>query len=536
MRRRVGSILSTPWWPALVTFLAVAPVTAAKIAVMQDAIWWLGSPRRVLGPLFRVATLDWLLLAALLLMIAAAAYQFFTRRRARAFGTLGLGIIMAFVAVLGLAFQGLWPDINPLWPWDSAQADLDGGLGRVTLYARPDHPPTGLGACVPGNDSMWKVTWRPEGHRARTTRLPFLISADPYLELYVAEGGPCPVLARMAPGALGLVGGEPAPYIDLRTGEEVSFPEGRIKRVGTFQVDEESGLCFTPYFDGPRANGGLYWPDDVAVDGEDNVCVVEQANDRLVRYDDSGRFLGAMSLPQVGDAIAADTAGNVWVTAWGASEIRKCTPEGKLAVKFESPVKRQAAGPPPFGMRSGPPESPPDVTALACDRSGDVYAAELAGRVTKASPDGRLVAQWDPIGREGRKHPIIHGMALAADGSVLLADMQADCIWRLAPNGKVAAHWRIHSAGQDGSAYPVDVTTDQAGNVYAAVWQKERLYIEKYSPPGEFQLRWAPPVRRYGGSLPRIAASAQHVYVTDKPNHRILRFTTSGAPVPDWGS
>lgn len=91
--------------------------------------------------------------------------------------------------------------------------------------------------------------------------------------------------------------------------------------------------------------------------------------------------------------------------------------------------------------------------------------------------------------------------------------------------------------GQFGSNYgPQDMATDAAGNVYVVDTLNHR--VQKFSPTGAFITKWGTQGRSAGQfSYPGEIAidAADNVYVADMDNHRIQKFTASGAFVATWG-
>ncbi len=493
--------------------IAIVLVTVVKIALVRDT----------------VDGLDWIIVAAFLLMVVASVYQLVTRKWREAIGSLALAVILLFVTFLAMGTSLGFHAANQPWTWNSAEATLPDGMGTVTVYERSLDPSSFFP--VPGNDHMWKVAICAKGHPPRTFRLRDLISEDPNLEIFLIEADQQRVLD--------LFDGEDNLYIDLKLAGKTGRLDGPSRKLGTFCSDgHEYRLQFVPYYERPRANGELFWPASVAVDGKGNVYAADAGNDLLAKYSPQGKFITKWPLDGLHYLydIAVDNSGYVWVINWGGRSIlRKYSTDGKLLAEYGGPSEAQVRGEPTSPYWRSQFDS---ASGLACGPNGNVYVTEIIGQVQKVAPDGKLVAKWGHVSHSSWRDFDPCGVAMTPDGSVLIANRGGRRIQKYTPNGQLMREWRGHSHGLTGYGYPVDVTVDGDGNIYAAVWYKREFYVEKSAPDGDFLLRWKPAigVQTQTCAPVRIAASAEHVYVADEANHRILKFTSEGIPMPNWGS
>ena len=92
--------------------------------------------------------------------------------------------------------------------------------------------------------------------------------------------------------------------------------------------------------------------------------------------------------------------------------------------------------------RAGPPFNRP--TNLAVAPSGDLYVTDGYGnaRVHRFAADGRLVRSWGAPGGGPGEFRIPHGIAVLADGRVLVTDRENDRIQVFDPDGRHLTEWR----------------------------------------------------------------------------------------------
>ena len=217
--------------------------------------------------------------------------------------------------------------------------------------------------------------------------------------------------------------------------------------------------------DGAGAAASFHTPSGLALDREGNLYVADTYNDRvrLVTKDGQVRTLAGAGRPGHADGPAADAlfdtpcalavseAGEVYVADTGNNRLRKITKDGQVFTLnlFEPPDPAQ---PPPGGdaNAAAPQPAPFELSkpaGLALTHDGFLYVTELdRGRVVQVAPDGatRLVAGLgsgfaDGDGRTAARFNQPAGVALAPDGSLLVADGANYLLRRVSPTGEQAA-------------------------------------------------------------------------------------------------
>jgi sugar lactone lactonase YvrE len=221
--------------------------------------------------------------------------------------------------------------------------------------------------------------------------------------------------------------------------------------------------------------------------------------------------------------VAADGAGNVYLSDSGNFRIAKVSPTGKVVASWGG--KGSGAG--SFGStRSCAGCDVLGPGSAAAGKAGVVYVDDPGNkRIEAFSSNGRFVSAWHV--------ELAEPLSLAVDrqGSVLVAE-HGSRITKLSVRGEVQARWNIEEADRPGVTL-VSVAADSNGDIYAAGWWpdsshpgfQQHWFIQKLSSAGERLDSW----QDVGGTL---AVGGGRVYVGRGPTLTVL--DRSGAVVARW--
>jgi sugar lactone lactonase YvrE len=92
-------------------------------------------------------------------------------------------------------------------------------------------------------------------------------------------------------------------------------------------------------------------------------------------------------------------------------------------------------------VRGGPPFNRPTDVAIA--PNGELYVSDGYGnaRVHRFTADGKLIQSWGEPGSGPGQFMLPHGIWVAADGRVFVADRENDRIQIFSPSGEFLAQW-----------------------------------------------------------------------------------------------
>lgn len=206
----------------------------------------------------------------------------------------------------------------------------------------------------------------------------------------------------------------------------------------------------------------------VATDSRDRVFIYTRQEERVIIYNRDGSFVASwgegLFTPRThGLTIAPDDS--VYCVDEGKQVIYKFTPEGELLQTIGTPDVASDTGYDGRSLtsitRGGPPFNRPTNVAIA--PSGELYVSDGYGNasVHRFSADGHLIQTWGAPGSGPGQFNLVHGVAVAADGRVLIADRENDRIQFFSPDGKFLEEWTDVQR-------PTNIAIDGAGRVYVA--------------------------------------------------------------------
>ncbi len=197
-------------------------------------------------------------------------------------------------------------------------------------------------------------------------------------------------------------------------------PQGQVTTLaGNGQAGFADGMGATAQFNGPMG---------VTVGSDGRVYVADTWNDRIRVIETDGRVWtlaggdrpdwldgrGAEARFDTPTDVALDGQGNLWVADLQNNALRVINADGMVSTRMGGgDAQRVLWGP----------------MTLALTHDGVVYVGErLSGRVVQVSPTGHVVAV---AGSDAERFARPAGLALAADGSLLLADADAHRVHHL---------------------------------------------------------------------------------------------------------
>jgi DNA-binding beta-propeller fold protein YncE len=205
----------------------------------------------------------------------------------------------------------------------------------------------------------------------------------------------------------------------------------------------------------------------VATDSRDRVFVFNRGEHPMVVFDREGLFLTSwgegLFARAHGLTIGPDDA--VYCTDDLDHTVRKFTPDGTLLMTLGTSGVPSDTGATSMDFRTiryaGPPFNFPTALALADD--GSMFIADGYGnaRIHKYSAESKHLFSWGGPGSGPGEFLVPHGIAVAPDGSVVVADRENHRLQFFSPDGDFLKEWTD-------IARPCQVLIDKDGLVYVA--------------------------------------------------------------------
>ena len=316
--------------------------------------------------------------------------------------------------------------------------------------------------------------------------------------------------------------------------------------------------------DGSSATSAkLASPHGFALDRAGNLFIADTANQRVRKVTPDGRIQtiagtgvagkGPEDVPATTSAldnpysVAVDSAGALYVSEW--FRIRRIDSSGIITTIAGNGNSYSLSG---LAISAGVGA----YASLAFDASDNLYVADYpANYVRMIRPDGTIVALAG-ISISGTVPPDFSGFALfatfkflsavavASEGSVFVADLQGQQVWRIDSSHISLVAGGPHFAGDGGQAAkallnsPQHVIADSAGNLYISDTNNHR--IRKVAPDGTINTIAGTGDCQYNGdSIPANTAAlcwptglaldrSGNLYVADLGNRRVRQIDRTG--------
>jgi len=266
-----------------------------------------------------------------------------------------------------------------------------------------------------------------------------------------------------------------------------------------------------------RALGQFNKPRSVAVDGQDNLYVIDMTG-RVQKFSPRGEFLLSWRMPETDigkpKGMCTDTNGNIVLVEPHYQRVNHFASDGTLVEQWGKAATNGGQ----FVL----------PRAVAINSRGEAFVSEYTtvDRVQGFTAQGRtLLASFGKPGHRDGEFNRAEGLAFGPDDRLHVAD---SCNHRIQIFSREGQWLKTHGKAGRGAgefSYPYDVRVDREGRQYVCEFGNSRIQIFDAnqrpmeilggvgSKPGQFNNPWS------------IALDSRgNLYVADSGNHRVQKF------------
>ena len=262
-----------------------------------------------------------------------------------------------------------------------------------------------------------------------------------------------------------------------------------------YPLDKEASAVFFLYEWGypGESDGNLRDPSCIASDSNDYIYIVDTGNNRIQKFDSSGRFItkwgskgtatGQFNQPE---GIVIDSSNNVYVTDTKNSRIQKFDSSGVYITGWGTNGSGNSQFKNPWG--------------ITCDSSNNIYVTDLLNhRIQKFDSSGTYIMQFGSQGSANGQLYTPEGIAVDSQGSIYVGDSVFD-----------------HMESGFITDYPV-----YSGR------------IQKFDSSGNYISTWT---EEFEDKLSLYIDSKDNIYVTVGFDDSVQIFDLNGKNINGWGS
>ncbi|MCF8145708.1 MAG: SMP-30/gluconolactonase/LRE family protein [Deltaproteobacteria bacterium] len=188
-------------------------------------------------------------------------------------------------------------------------------------------------------------------------------------------------------------------------------------------------------------------------------------------------------------------------------------------------------------------------SGIAIDKTGNIYLSEMGGHcIQKLTSGGQFIKRWGKEGVNDGEFGCPLGLAISGNESVYVLDSAHNRIQKFSTEGEFVAKWGSEGA-DDGqfqfytgldSQKPfnlIGIAVDADGYVYVA--DRGNCRIQKFTSDGQFIGKWGSQGTADGQFSDPSGIGIDgsgNIYVADYHANRIQKFTSEGQFITKWGS
>jgi sugar lactone lactonase YvrE len=305
---------------------------------------------------------------------------------------------------------------------------------------------------------------------------------------------------------------------------------------------------------GSRGNepGNFNYPENIAIDSQDNIYVTDKNNHRIQKFTSEGFLMEwrgdeskitnlseISQCPLLSAIIHQDPAENKLLSIFNVDDILDSFLQQPFSTEDTEDILTFSIGKNDIVSFLLNHNNPRGIAVDLQDEDNVYVTYSFPDHITKYTSKGQLLSLWASYGNSQERFNTPAQIARGKSGNLYVTDMLNHRVLKLTAEGRFIKQWGELGCSNGQFFFPFGIAVDTEENIY--VVDSGNGSIQKFSAEGQFLTQWGKldylnmSERDFLFATSIAVDKNNHVYVVDSFKRHIKKFTSEGTFIKTFG-